>query len=135
MASLWYFVYFFKRFRSFNTVDMSSVGQRASKLPDFKVGGLKKKSATRPQHHLNQSAQVRLWPGSNHSQSLMAGNFVAFWPIHLKFLELRNLSLFKTLKSQVTSSILRMAFALSKTPHFNSVYLLRVPSLTGIDVL
>ena len=36
------------------------VGQRALKLPAVKVGGLKKKSASRPQPHPNQSAWVRV---------------------------------------------------------------------------
>ena len=42
----WFFVYFFKRFRSFNTINIESVGQRAAKLLAFKVGGVKKKPAT-----------------------------------------------------------------------------------------
>ena len=37
-------------------------------------------------------------------------------------------------KFQETSNILRVDFALSKWPHFNSVYLVRVPFLTGIAV-
>ena len=45
--------------RSFHTGDIESVGQRAAKLPAVKVGGLKKKSASRPRPHLNQSALVR----------------------------------------------------------------------------
>ena len=36
---------FKKGFRSFNTENLGSVGQRASKLPAVKVGGYKKKSA------------------------------------------------------------------------------------------
>ena len=36
---------FEKGFRSFNTKNLGSVGQRASKLPAVKVGGHKKKSA------------------------------------------------------------------------------------------
>ena len=36
-------------FRSFNTENLRSVGQRASKLPAVKVGGHKKKSADWPQ--------------------------------------------------------------------------------------
>ena len=56
---------------------MSSVGQRAAKLLAVNVGGLKKKSANQPQPHTNQSARVRTWAKSNHSQSLMAGNFAA----------------------------------------------------------
>ena len=37
--------YFEKGFRSFYTGSMESIGQRATKLPALKVGGLKKKSA------------------------------------------------------------------------------------------
>ena len=40
-----YLKYLFERFRYFDTVNMGSVGQRASKLLAVKVGGLKKKSA------------------------------------------------------------------------------------------
>ena len=56
---------------------MGSVGQRAQKLLAVKVEGLKKKSAARPQPHLNQSAQILVPLGSNHSKSLMASNFAA----------------------------------------------------------
>ena len=64
-------------YRSFHTSNIGSVGQRAAKLLAFKAGGLKKKSAIRPRPHSNQSARVRDVPGSNHSKSLMAGNFIA----------------------------------------------------------
>ena len=74
VASLLIFVYFFKRFRSFNDVNIGSVDKRASKLLAVKVGDLKKKSAARP--HSNQSARIRLRLGSNLSQSLTEGNFV-----------------------------------------------------------
>ena len=74
-------------------------------------------------------------PGSNHSQILMAGNFAALWPRDAKFSALKDLNLFKILwKVQEASSILRVGFALSNWPHFNSIYLLRVSSLTGIAV-
>ena len=56
---------------------MGSVGQRAAKLLAVNVGGLKKKSANRPRPHSKQSARVRCLARSNHSQSLMAGNFAA----------------------------------------------------------
>ena len=56
---------------------MSSVGQRAAKLLAVNVGGIKKKSANRPRPHTKQSARVRTLARSNHSQSLMAGNFAA----------------------------------------------------------
>ena len=56
---------------------MGSVGQRAAKLLAVNVGGLKKKSANRPWPQSKQSARVRCLARSNHSQSLMAGNFAA----------------------------------------------------------
>ena len=48
-----------------------------SKLLAVKVGGLKKNSTTLPQAHSNQLARIRARLGSNHSQSLIAGNFTA----------------------------------------------------------
>ena len=66
---------FKKGFRSFNAENLGSVDQRASKLPAIKVGGHKKKSAAQPWPHLNLLAWIQIQPGSNHSQSLMAGNF------------------------------------------------------------
>ena len=80
LPASWYLKYLFKGFRSFNTVNMGSVGQRASKLLAVKVGGLKKKSAIWPWPLSNQSARVRLRPGSNLSQSLTDSNFAALWP-------------------------------------------------------
>ena len=70
-------LHFIKGFRSFNTENLGSVGQRALKLPAVKVEGHKKKPADQPQPLLNQSAGIQVVPGSNHSQSLMAGNFAA----------------------------------------------------------
>ena len=67
--------------------------------------------------------------------TLTAGNFAALWPTDPKFLALKDLNPFKTVsKVQKTSSILRVGFALSKWPHFNSAYLLRVPYSSGIAV-
>ena len=59
---------------------MQSVGQWASKLLAVKFEGLKKKSATSAitaKVCASASAWVRVGPGLNHSQSLMAGNFAA----------------------------------------------------------
>ena len=86
---------FKKGFRSFNTENLGSVGQRASKLPAVKVGGHKKKSADWPRPLSNQSARIRVVPGSNHSQSLMAGHFAALLPTDPKFLALKDLNPFK----------------------------------------
>ena len=88
-------LYFKKGFRSFNTENLRSVGQRASKLPAVKVGGHKKKSADRPRPLSNQLARIRVVPGSNHSQSLMAGHFAALQPTDLKFSALKDLNPFK----------------------------------------
>ena len=79
--------------------------------------------------------RIQEHPGLNHSQSLMAGNFAALWPTDSKFSALKDLNLFQTVsKVQEASSILRVGFALSKWPHFNSAYLLRVPYSSGIAV-
>ena len=80
----------------------------ASKLPVVKVGGLTKKSAIQPQPHSNQSARVRGGPGSNHSQTLMAGNFATLSPTGSKNSALTELNPFKSVsKVQEASSLLR----------------------------
>ena len=74
-----------------------------------------KKSAIWPQPWSNRSAQIRVVPGSNHSQSLMASNFIALLPTDSIFLSLKDLSLLQSVsKFQEAGSILRMGFALSK---------------------
>ena len=104
-----------------------SVGQRAAELPAVKVGAWKKKSANRPRPHLKQSARVRCLARSNHSQSLMAGNFAALWPTDSKFSALKDLILFSTVsKDQKASSILKVGFSLSRWPHLHRVYLVTV---------
>ena len=79
-ASLLILKYFFKRFRFFDDEILGSLGQRAAKLPAFKIGGIKKKSAAWPWSHLNHSDWIRVCLGSNHSQSLTDSNFAALWP-------------------------------------------------------
>ena len=114
----------FKGFRSFNAKGLGSLGQRASKLPAFKVGGLKKKSAAQPQPHSNHTAYIRERPGSNHSQSLMADNFAALWLTDPKFSAFKDLNPFSIVyKVQEAGSILRVGFGLSKWPHFHRAYL------------
>ena len=107
-------LHFEKGFRSFNTENLGSVGQRASKLPAVKVGGHKKKFADWPRPLSNQSARIPVVPGSNHSQSLMASNFAALSPADTKFLALKDLNPFSTVsKVQEAGSILKVGFALS----------------------
>ena len=60
-----------------NTVNIGSVDYRDLKFLVVKVRGLKKKSATRPRPHSNQSAQIRVCQELNHFQILIARKFVA----------------------------------------------------------
>ena len=123
----WFFVYFFKSYRSFNTVSIKSVGQRTLKLLAVKSRGLKKKSATCFRPHLNQLTRIWVCPGSNHSQSLMACNFAALWPTDLIILAKKDLNLLQSVvKFQLAGSILRLTFALSQWPHLHWVYLVTV---------
>ena len=123
LLASWYLKYFLKRFRTLIPEVLRSFGQMASKLPIVKVGGLTKKSAIWPQPHSNQSARVRGGLGSNHSQTLMADNFAAFWSIDPTFSALKDLNLFKIVqKVQEASRILRVGFALSKWPRLHRAY-------------
>ena len=64
------------------------------------------------------SAQIRVHPGSNHSQSLIASNLKVLWPTDMKYSALKDLNLFQTVsKVQEASRILKMVFALSKWSH------------------
>ena len=103
LPASWYSKYLFNGFRSFDIVNMGSVGQRASKLLAVKVGGLKKKSAIWPRPLSNQSARIRVVPGSNHSQSLMAGHFAALWPTDPKFSALKDLNPFNPIIRRLIS--------------------------------
>ena len=71
-----------KRFRSLNAKNLGFVGQRAGKLLAVKVKVLKKKSAALAiPAEVSHSARVWERPGSNHYQSLTAGNFEALCPV------------------------------------------------------
>ena len=91
----------------------------ASKLPVVKVGGLTKKSAIWPRPHSNQSARVRGGPGSNHSQTLMAGKFTALRPTDPTFSAFKDLNPFKT-KSKVITSYSYMIH--SHTQNYHTAY-------------
>ena len=70
--------------------------------------------------HSNHLACTRERPGLNHSQSLMAGNFAALWSTDPKFSAFKDLNLLKKhTKNQDASSILKVVFALSKSPHLH----------------
>ena len=119
----------------FKAVIWFSLGQRASKLQAIKVGGLKKKSANRPRPYSNHSAQIQLFLGSNHSQTLTASNFEALLTTNPILTALKDLNLLKKhIKNQEANKNYKLGFALSKRPQVNSVYLVRVPFLTSIAV-
>ena len=119
----WNFYTIKKGFTSFIAENLRSIGQRAAKLLAVNIRGLKKKSASQPRPLLNQSARVRTRAKSNHSQSLMAGNFAALWSIGPKFSAFKDLMFFSTVsKAQEASSILKVGFALSNWPHFYSLF-------------
>ena len=129
-------VYLSNGFRTFHTINMGSVGQRAAKLLAVNVGGLKKESAIRPWPHSNQSARVRSWAKSNHSQSLMAGNFAALWPTDPTFSGLKDLNPFKAFyKIQEASSILKVGFAPLKWPYLHRAYVVTVPFILILAVI
>ena len=67
--------------------------------------------------------------------TLTASNFKALSAIDPIFTVLKDLNLLKNYtKSQKASYNFKLDFALSNRLHFNSVYLARVPFLTGIAV-
>ena len=81
-------------------------------------------------------SRIRVRPRSNHSQSLMAGNFVALWSLDPKFSALKDLNPFKiVIKVQEASNILRVDFACSKWPHLHRAYLVTVRKLNLHSVL
>ena len=63
----------FKKIRSFDAENLDTVDLRATKLLDIKVGDLKKSLPPDP----GPTRTSRVCAESNHSQSLMAGNFAA----------------------------------------------------------
>ena len=68
-----YFDTVFKKIKSFDAKNLGSVDLRAAKLPAVKVGDLKKSLPPDP----GPTQTSRVCAESNHSQGLMAGNFVA----------------------------------------------------------
>ena len=65
----------------------------------------------------------------------LGGNFEALQSTDPIFTVLKDLNHFqKYKKNQEASYNFKLDFALSNRPHFNSVYLVRVPFLTGIAV-
>ena len=74
-------------------------------------------------------------PGPDGRLFLETSNFEAISSKDPIFTVLKDLKRFqKYRKNQKASYNFKLAFSLSNRPHFNSVYLVRVPFLTGIAV-
>ena len=135
LLATWFFVCFFKRFRSFNAKNLGSVGQRAAKLPAIKLWEWFDFARVRTRADWFKWGRGRMADFFMRPPTLKAGNFEALWLIDPIFTALKVLNPLKRyFKHQEASYNFKLGFALSNRPHFNSVYLVRVPFLTGIAV-
>ena len=107
---------------------MGSVGQRAAKLLAIKLWEWFDPGTTRIRADRFDQGRGRVADFFMRPPTLTASNFAALWPTDLKFLAFKDLNPFsKCVKFQEATSILRLGFALSKWPHFDSGYLLGRP--------
>ena len=124
LLATWFLVCFFKRFRSFVAENLESVGQRAAKLPAIKLWewfdpGWSWTRADRFECGRGWKADFFFRP-----PTLIVSNFEALQSTDPKFLSFKDLNLLKKhIKNQEASSILRVVFALSKSPHLHRVLL------------
>ena len=131
----WTLDIFLKRLRSFHTVNLGSVGQSAAKLPSIKLWEWFEHGRTRVWADCFEWGRGRPADFFSRPLTLKAGNFEALYSIDSIFIVLKDLNPFmKYVKIQEASYYFKLGFALSNRPHFNSVYLVRVPFLTGIAV-
>ena len=123
LLATWFFVWIFKRFRSFVAENLESVGQRAAKLPAIKLWEWLDRDRESNPGRLADWGRGRLADFFLRPPTLTASNFAALWPTDPKFLALKDLNLLiKHTKNQEASSILRVVFALSKWPHLHRAY-------------
>ena len=123
-----------REIRSFNAENLKSVGKRAAKLLAIKLWEWFELG---PFGHAHSSAvKAEVADFFSRLPTLTASNFAALRLTDPKFSAFEILNPFKTVKKvQGASRILKVAFALSKWPHFTSIYLVRLPFLTGIAVI
>ena len=132
----WTFYTILKGFRSFNAENVGSVGQRAAKLPAIKLWEWFDFARVRTRADWFKWGRGRMADFFMRPPTLKAGNFEALWLIDPIFTALKVLNpLKRSFKHQEASYNFKLGFALSNRPHFNSVYLVRVPFLTGIAVI
>ena len=135
MLASWTFGTVLKRFRSFNAENLRSADQRAAKLPAIKLWEWFDFARVRTRADWFKWGRGRMADFFMRPPTLKAGNFEALWLIDPIFTALKVLNPLKRyFKHQEASYNFKLGFALSNRPHFNSVYLVRVPLLTGIAV-
>ena len=126
LLASWFLMSFFKRFSSFFAENLESVGQRAAKLPAIKLWERFDCAGHRTQADWFGWGQGRLADFFLRPPTLKASNFAALQSTDPIFTDIKDLNcLKKHSKNQEASSIFRINFAISKWPHFHSVYLLR----------
>ena len=124
-----------KGFRYFNAKNLGFVGQRAAKLPAIKLWEWFDFARVRTRADWFKWGRGRMADFFMRPPTLKAGNFEALWLIDPIFTALKVLNPLKRyFKHQEASYNFKLGFALSNRPHFNSVYLVRVPFLTSIAV-
>ena len=121
------FICFFKRFRSFDTASIKSVGQRATKLLFDKIWewfdpGQSRTPAERACTHFGRKTNFFLRP-----RTLTASNFKALLSTDSLFTVSKDLNLLKKYtKYQKINDNFRLGFALSNGPHLHRAYLVTV---------
>ena len=106
--------------------------QEAAKQPEVKVGDTKKNPGLEPRpllFGLNGRISFRF-------PTLTFGSFAVSWATRVHSISFESPDTEEnefTLKKEFESTF-RVFFLHSKNPHFNSIYLVRVPFLTGIAV-
>ena len=135
MLASWTFGTVLKGFRSFNAENLRSADQRAAKLPAIKLWEWFDFARVRTRADWFKWGRGRMADFFMRPPTLKAGNFEALWLIDPIFTALKVLNPLKRyFKHQEASYNFKLGFALSNRPHFNSVYLVRGPFLTGIAV-
>ena len=94
LLATWFFVCFFKRFRSFVAENLKSVGQRAPKLPAIKLWEWLDRDRESNPGRLADWGRGRPADFFLRPPTLTASNFAAVWPTDPKFLAIKDLLFF-----------------------------------------
>ena len=122
LLATWIFVCFFKRFRSFDSENLGSTGQRAAKLQAIKVWEWCDPGRSRMRADRFEWGQGRMADFFLRPPTLTDSNFVALWPKDPIFTALKDLNLLKkSVNIEEAGSLLKIC--LLKWPHFHKAYL------------